>query len=206
MPREVAEEPRESGSSGPRRAFWRRGLSESTFDVVTFCVTFRFILHFSVKCRDSQSKIRSTRGLLPAESGATDSRSLEPRMASCQLAKWQEKEFCLDDFPHSSRVSSFFCRVCGSHTHPIKTIQKSKENSGFCTFFSWKICIFSVQFGRGYPRKIAGKSWNSVLFSVRWQIMLFHTIFVGGPLAKQWRNQKPRVEFATFFCGKVACF
>ena len=32
--------------------------------------------------------------------------------------------------------------------------------------------------------------------------MLFHTIFVGGPLAKQWRNQKPRVEFVTF-CGKV---
>ena len=34
-----------------------------TFDVLTFCVTFRFILHFSVKCRDSQSQIRSTRGL-----------------------------------------------------------------------------------------------------------------------------------------------
>ena len=80
--------------------------------------TFRFILHFSVKCKDSQSTIRSTRGLakfaevfkveavswfstllfvvpffvledsgrvlLPAESGATDSRSLEPQMASCQ--------------------------------------------------------------------------------------------------------------------------
>ena len=90
--------------------------------MLTFCVTFRFILHFSVKCRDSQSKIRSTRGLakfaevfesgscfmvfdvafrgflsffcedfgrvlLGAESGATDSRSLEPQMVSCQWAK-----------------------------------------------------------------------------------------------------------------------
>ena len=34
-----------------------------TFDMLTFCVTFRFISDFSVKCRDSQSKIRSTRGL-----------------------------------------------------------------------------------------------------------------------------------------------
>lgn len=186
MPREVAEEPRESGSSGPS-AFWRRGLS----CVLLMC--WRFVLRLDsfyisawsveiVKARFAVledlpnllkfSKVEAVswvfdvafvvsflffedfgRVLLGAESGATDSRSLEPRMASCQWGKWQEKDFQLDDFPHSSRVSSFFLQSL-VRTHPIKTMEKSKENSGFCHFFSWKICIVSVQFGRGTLGKL----------------------------------------------------
>lgn len=235
---QVAEEPRESGSSGPRRAFWRRGLSESTFDVLTFCVTFRFILHFSVKCRDSQSKIRSTRGLAKFaevfESGScfmvfdvafrgflfffvkTLVEFLEQNLGQQTREVWSlgwrhangrndKKRILFRWF--SSFIKSlimFFCRVWFAHTLS-RQWRNQKKTVGFATFFSWKIYIFSVQFGRGYPRKIAGQSCNSVLFSVRWQIRLFHTIFAGGPLAK-WRNQKPRVEFATFFCGKVAFF
>ena len=35
---------------------------------------------------------------------------------------------------------------------------------------------FSIQFGRGFPRKITGKAWKT---------MLFHELIVGGTLARQ---------------------
>ena len=76
-------------------------------------------------------------------------------------------------------------------------MKKSGENCRFCHVFHGAFIVFSLQFGGGYPRKIAGNHKSvcffSLLFSAK-PCFFFHKVFVAHTLAKQWKNQKKTVH------------